>query len=58
MPLGQMLLGSIGAVAGINTAFFIGGCLVTAIALFAAARVPALRDALAEQRPRMVAGSG
>src|SRR5437867_1591208 len=58
MPLGQMLLGSIGTVAGIDTAFFIGGCLVTAIALYAAARVPALRDALAEPRPRMVAGSG
>ena len=58
MPLGQMLLGSVGAVAGIDTAFFIGGCLVTAIALYAAARAPALRDALAEQRPRMVAGSG
>jgi len=58
MPLGQMLLGSIGTVAGIDTAFFIGGCLVTAIALYAAARVPALRDALAEPRPRMVARSG
>jgi MFS family permease len=57
MPLGQMLLGSIGAVAGIDTAFFIGGCIVTAIALFAAARASALRDAMAEQRPRAVARS-
>jgi MFS family permease len=57
MPLGQMFLGSIGAVAGIDTAFFIGGCIVAAVAVFAAARAAALRDALAEQRPRAVARS-
>jgi predicted MFS family arabinose efflux permease len=58
MPLGQMILGSVGAVAGIDTAFFIGGCIVTAIAIFAAIRAPALRDAVSEERTRAVARSG
>src|SRR5919201_96134 len=39
MPLGQLVLGSIGTVAGINVAFLIGGLLVTAVALYAALRV-------------------
>ena len=58
MPTGQMILGSLGALAGINTAVLVGGCVVTGVALYAAVRVPALRGALAEQRPRMVARSG
>jgi MFS family permease len=56
MPLGQLVLGSIGTVAGINVAFLIGGMLVTAVALYAALRVTALRQAIATPRPRAVAG--
>ena len=58
MPLGQMLLGSLGAVLGINNAFVIGGCIVMAVAAYAAIRAPALRGAIATARPRMVARSG
>ena len=55
MPLGQMLLGSVGTVAGINTAFLFGGILVTLLAGYAAIRVSALREAVATVRPRAVA---
>ena len=55
MPLGQMLLGSVGTVAGINTAFLLGGILVTLLAGYAAIRVSALREAVATVRPRAVA---
>ena len=58
MPLGQMVLGSIGTVFGINTAFFVGGCIVMVIAAYAALRVPALRAAIASLRPGVVARSG
>ncbi len=50
MPLGQMLLGGIGTLAGINTAFLIGGLLVVAVAGAVALRVPALRDVAATER--------
>ena len=55
MPLGQMLLGSVGTVAGINTAFLFGGILVTLLAGYAAIRISALREAVATVRPRAVA---
>src|SRR5688572_7009575 len=58
MPLGQMLLGSLGTVAGINTAFLAGGILVVLVSLFALLRASALRAALATSHPRVVAGSG
>ena len=58
MPLGQMILGSVGTVLGINNAFVIGGCIVMAIAAYAALRVPALRAAIATVRPRTVARLG
>lgn len=58
MPLGQMVLGSLGTVFGINTAFFVGGCLVMVIAAYAAVRVPALRAAIATPRPAAAARSG
>jgi MFS family permease len=58
MPLGQMLLGSLGTAIGINYAFFVGGSIVATVALIAAARAPALRDAVAEPRPRAMARSG
>ena len=55
MPLGQMLLGSIGTVGGMNAAFEAGGIVVVLIAAYAAIRVSALRDAVASTRPRAVA---
>jgi MFS family permease len=58
MPLGQMLLGSLGTFVGINNAFLIGGLLVAAISGFVALRAHALREALATPRPRVVARSG
>jgi MFS family permease len=58
MPLGQMLLGSVGTVLGINNAFVIGGVIVMAVAAYAAIRVPALRAAIATAHPRVVARSG
>ncbi|HEV8534735.1 MAG TPA: MFS transporter [Candidatus Limnocylindria bacterium] len=57
MPLGQMLLGTLGTFVGINNAFLAGGVVVTLLAGYAALRVPALRDALATVRPRAVASS-
>jgi hypothetical protein len=58
MPLGQMLLGSLGTFVGINNAFLIGGLLVATISGFVALRAHALREALATPRPRVVARSG
>jgi hypothetical protein len=58
MPLGQMLLGSVGTVAGINTAFLAGGMVVVAISTFALVRATALREALATVRPSVAARSG
>src|SRR5256712_1186910 len=52
MPLGQMVLGSVGTLVGINNAFLVGGVLVTLLAGYAALRVSALRDAVATSRPR------
>lgn len=58
MPLGQMLLGTVGTFVGIDRAFLAGGILVALVSLYAAFRVPALRDALAGTLPRVVARSG
>ncbi len=58
MPLGQMLLGSVGAVAGINTAFLAGGVVVVLVSIFAVLRATALRDAVASTQGRVVARSG
>jgi hypothetical protein len=58
MPLGQMLLGSIGAVAGIGTAFLAGGVIVTVLALYVGSTKPALRNLIATLRPQVVARSG
>ncbi len=57
MPLGQMLLGTVGTLAGINNAFLVGGAIVTLLAGYAALRVSALREAVATVRPRAVASS-
>jgi len=58
MPLGQMLLGSVGTVLGIDRAFVIGGVIVMGLAVFAATRAPALRAATAAPRARLAARSG
>jgi MFS family permease len=55
MPLGQMLLGSIGTLVGINNAFLAGGVAVTLLAGYATIRVTALREAVATVRSRAVA---
>lgn len=52
MPLGQMVLGSLGTFVGINTAFLAGGIVVVAVAAYAALRVPALRHATATESIR------
>jgi predicted MFS family arabinose efflux permease len=52
MPLGQMLLGSVGTVVGINSAFVVGGVIVMVLAGYVVFRVSALREALATVRPR------
>jgi MFS family permease len=45
MPLGQMLLGSVGTVLGIENAFVIGGIIVMTVSAVAASRSSALRGA-------------
>jgi hypothetical protein len=57
MPLGQMMLGSVGTVIGINNAFVVGGVLVTLLAGYAALRVSALRQAVATVRSRPATSS-
>ncbi len=57
MPMGQMLLGSVGTVVGIDRAFLGGGLVVVAIAAYVALRVPAVREATAGSRPEVVARS-
>ena len=52
MPLGQMVLGSVGTLVGINNAFLVGGVIVALLAGYAALRVTALRQAVATARPR------
>ena len=58
MPLGQMLLGTLGTAVGINNAFVIGGTAVVLMAGYALVGVPALREAFGVARPRVVARSG
>lgn len=57
MPLGQMLLGTVGTFVGITNAFVAGGVVVMGMAGYAAIRVPALRGAMTEAHPRVVARS-
>jgi MFS family permease len=57
MPLGQMLLGSVGTLVGINNAFLVGGVIVTLLAGYAALRGSALREAVASARSRAAASS-
>ncbi len=50
MPLGSMVMGSIGSVAGIGTGLLAGGVVCTIVAVYASLRVPALRIAAAEPK--------
>lgn len=52
MPLGSMLLGSIGTLVGVSTSFVIGGTIIALVLLFATLRVPALRRATSQPRHR------
>src|SRR5438132_1525660 len=45
MPLGSMVMGSIGSVAGTASGLFAGGVACTLVALFAVARIAPLREA-------------
>ena len=58
LMLFEMLRGSLGTVAGINTAFLAGGVVVVLVSAFALLRAPALREALATVQARVVARSG
>ncbi len=51
MPLGQMILGTLGTFVGINNSFLAGGGIVVLVAAYAMLGVPALRKAAAETRP-------
>ncbi len=50
MPLGSMVMGSIGSVAGVASGLLVGGILCTLVALYAGARVTALREAVGGPR--------
>ncbi len=52
MPLGSMILGSIGTLVGVSTSFVIGGVAVALVTLYAAVRVPAIRLATSQPRHR------
>jgi predicted MFS family arabinose efflux permease len=54
MPLGQMLLGSLGTFIGIDHAFVVGGLVVVALALYVALRKPAMRQPVAASRPEAI----
>jgi len=58
MPLGQMLLGALGTVIGIDRAFLVGGIVVVLVSGFALLRAPALREVIATPHTRIVARSG
>jgi MFS family permease len=45
MPLGSMVMGSIGSIVGTSAGLLAGGVLCTAVALYAAARIAPLREA-------------
>lgn len=51
MPLGQLALGSIGSIVGVERAFVAGGAAAAGVALLAAVRGARLRDLEARPRP-------
>jgi len=52
MPLGSMVLGGVGTLIGVSNSFVVGGLIVSAAALWAALRAPAVRAATSESRHR------
>ena len=54
MPLGSMVMGSIGSVAGTGAGLLAGGVACTIVAIYAAVRVPALGLVVSEPRPRQL----
>ena len=52
MPLGSLVLGSIGTFVGVATSFVIGGVSVALVTLYVALRVPAVRLATSQPRHR------
>jgi hypothetical protein len=50
MPLGSMVMGSIGSVAGIGGGLLAGGVVCTIVALYAGARIAPLRQATGGSR--------
>ena len=57
MPLGQLVLGMMGTIVGVDVAILAGGLLVAAVVAYAALRVSPLRDAVATVRPRRLRAS-
>ena len=51
MPLGSMVIGSIGSIAGTDRGLLAGGVVCTIVALYAAVRVAPLRNATGGPRP-------
>lgn len=56
MPLGQLALGALGSVVGIDVALFSGGAVTLAVTLYATARVSAIRDL--QVAPRVISAAG
>lgn len=52
VPLGTMVLGSLGSLIGVSTSLLIGGALIAAVALYATLRVPAIRRVTSQPRHR------
>ena len=55
MPLGSMVIGSIGSIAGTDRGLLAGGIICTVVALYAAVRIAPLRNATGGPRPLRVA---
>lgn len=53
MPLGQLALGALGSLIGIQHALFAGGAVALGLAAFVALRIPAIRDLEARPGPRV-----
>ena len=52
IPLGTMVLGSLGSIAGVSTSLFVGGAVITIAAVYALFRVPAIRGVTSQPRHR------
>ena len=56
MPLGSLLLGSLGTLVTVSTSFVIGGSIVVVVVLYVLLRVPAVRLATSQPRHRRTHG--